>query len=100
MQDQPTGLNPEDLKTLVEAVSTQTKVCNRAWFAMIALGLIILLPAVEHGVVGLPFGLQEVPADDFYTFALPFLTILMVSWKGCEVVLRPRAMVLLPEVTR
>lgn len=78
MQDEAKKLAPDELKILTEAVSAQTKVSNRAWFALVAFALIIVLPSVEPDKVTLPLGLPEVPADEFYTFALPFLTVLMV----------------------
>jgi len=80
MEEKVTNSSTDDLKSLIEAVSTQTRVSNRAWFALIAFALIIVLPGVEEDRVALPFGLPEVKAVQFYAFALPFLTVLMVSF--------------------
>lgn len=78
LQDSETDIISTEVKILVEAVSVQTKVSNRAWFALVAFALIIVVPTEKRDFVTLPFGLQKVSADQFYTFALPFLTILMV----------------------
>jgi hypothetical protein len=73
--EQATPLNDLSVKGLAEAVSTQVRVTNRYWLALVALSLFVTSPpAATGGKVQLPLGLGMVDEASF-----GFVTVMMVS---------------------
>lgn len=70
------------VKNLAEAVSTQARVANRAWIAMMGVALVALLPRVPRngGDVNLPLGLGVVESDSYAVIAFLMLSILVIAF--------------------
>jgi hypothetical protein len=89
MEDELININSDSdrialIKTVAEAASSQAKITNRLWLAVIANTIILfqeITPAKggQGPLVKLPFGLAEVQPGTFYPMATAMLSSLIVG---------------------
>jgi hypothetical protein len=69
---------------LAGAVSTQAKVANRAWLALITAALFAVLPRAGNANVSLPWNIGEVDATWFHTIAFFMLVVLAIFFAAAH----------------
>ena len=86
----PTGMDDKEqrglVKELAEAVSTQAKVANRTWLALMTVSLYALIPhtPTDKGNISLPFNLGDVPLLWFSGLVFSFLVVLAIAFASAH----------------
>ena len=71
---------PPLLRDLAEAASTQARVANRYWLALLVTCVFVAFPDPEGGVVQLPFGLATVGEHEFALVGLLLATVITIAF--------------------
>jgi len=72
---------PEFLIQLIQGYSTQTRIASRIWIALSLASIFAIIPSK----VKMPYGLNDVPASDFYPFGAALISILIVSYGSVHI---------------
>lgn len=70
----------EQVKDLSELASRSFKVSNRAWLALMAVAVVVLIPRPEGTAISLPFGFGEVDPAAFYFVTLIILVAVTIAF--------------------